>query len=180
MLIIIFLRYQGTARLMFNSFASSLWMMPFSKNCRTDNKYWNHFSGGRHVGRHTYHCDEQESKSNSSGWPTKIINIEIPSTRGKIGYSFAFASEQSCYGAYGPQLSFVSSARRIWCISLIFRNTWGQLVQHGMWTTYSIIFLSSWNSRWHLFQGNWRLWRRQQEALAPVREVSVISTIIVH
>ena len=104
MLIIIFLRYQGTARLMFNSFSSSLWMMPFSKYCRADNKYWRHFSGERHVGNHTYHCDEQEFQSNFSGWPTKIINIEIPSTRGKIDDSYACDCGESCYGAYGPQL----------------------------------------------------------------------------
>ncbi|XP_028758294.1 phospholipid--sterol O-acyltransferase isoform X3 [Neltuma alba] len=72
---------EGTARLMFNSFSSSLWMMPFSKYCRVDNKYWKHFSGGSHGGRHTYHCDEQEYRSNFSGWPTNVINVEIPSTR---------------------------------------------------------------------------------------------------
>lgn len=84
MLIIISLRYQGTARLMFNSFSSSLWMLPFSKYCRADNKYWKHFSGGSHVGHHTYHCDEQEFCSKFSGWPTNVINIEIPSNRGEI------------------------------------------------------------------------------------------------
>ncbi|KAI9085868.1 hypothetical protein K1719_032282, partial [Acacia pycnantha] len=77
---------EGTARLMFNSFSSSLWMMPFSKYCRGDNKYWKHFSGGSHVGHHTYHCDEQEYRSNFSGWPTNIINIEIPSTRASGAY----------------------------------------------------------------------------------------------
>lgn len=180
MLIIIFLRYQGTARLMFNSFSSSLWMMPFSKYCRTNNKYWKHFSGGRQVGgTHTYHCDEEEFKSNFSGWPTKIINIEIPSSRGETDDPFAFSYDQSCYGANGPQLPFVSSACRVWCISHVFRNTWDQFVRNGMWTTYSIIFLSSWNSRWLIFQGNWRLWPRHQEALVPAREVSVIS-ISVH
>lgn len=104
MLIIIFLRYQGTARLMFNSFGSSLWMMPFSKYCRTDNKYWKHFAGERHAGHHTYRCDEREFHSNLSGWPTKIINIEIPSSRGEIDDSLAFASEQSCHGTNGAQL----------------------------------------------------------------------------
>lgn len=113
MLIITFLRYQGTARLMFNSFSSSLWMLPFSKYCRTNNKYWKHFSGGRQVGNHTYHCDEEEFKSNFSGWPTKIINIEIPSSRGETDDPFAFSNDPSCYGANGPQLPFVSSACRI-------------------------------------------------------------------
>ncbi|KAL2900253.1 Phospholipid--sterol O-acyltransferase [Bienertia sinuspersici] len=35
---------EGTARLMFNSFGSSMWMLPFSKYCKTDSKYWKHFS----------------------------------------------------------------------------------------------------------------------------------------
>lgn len=178
MLIIIFLRYQGTARMMFNSFGSSLWMMPFSKYCRTDNKYWKHFSGGRQVGPPTYHCDEQEFKTNLSGWPTKIINIEIPSTRGKIDDSFTLLVGNQVMVLLVPNCLIVMSVFSIWCISFILRNTWGQLVQHGVRTTYSIIFLSSGNIRWHLFQGNWRLWPRQQEALVPVREVSVISLII--
>lgn len=79
----VFGRYQGTARLMFNSFASSLWMLPFSKNCRADNAYWKHFSGGSKHGHHMYHCEEQEFRSNFSGFPTNIINIEIPSIRRK-------------------------------------------------------------------------------------------------
>ncbi|WVZ06885.1 hypothetical protein V8G54_020231 [Vigna mungo] len=84
---------------MFNSFGSALWMMPFSKYCRTDNRYWKHFSGGRHAGQPTYKCDEQEFQSNFSGWPTKIINIEIPSAHGMIDDSFTFSSGQSCCGA---------------------------------------------------------------------------------
>ncbi|XP_025603209.1 phospholipid--sterol O-acyltransferase isoform X2 [Arachis hypogaea] len=77
---------EGTARLMFNSFSSSLWMMPFSKYCRSNSNYWKHFSGARHVGNHTYHCEDKEFQSNFSGWPTNLINIEIPSTRGFDAY----------------------------------------------------------------------------------------------
>uniref|UniRef100_A0A5B6Z9N8 Phospholipid--sterol O-acyltransferase n=1 Tax=Davidia involucrata TaxID=16924 RepID=A0A5B6Z9N8_DAVIN len=77
---------EGTARLMFNSFGSSLWMMPFSKYCRTDNVYWKHFSDGNRKGHQAYHCDEHEYRSNYSGWPTNIINIEIPSMRGVDAY----------------------------------------------------------------------------------------------
>lgn len=76
-------RYQGTARLMFNSFASSLWMLPFSKYCRADNPYWKHFSGRFRNDHQTYQCEEQEFRLNYSGWPTNIVNIEIPSLRGK-------------------------------------------------------------------------------------------------
>ncbi|CAJ2632937.1 unnamed protein product [Trifolium pratense] len=106
---------EGTARLMFNSFASSLWMMPFSKYCRTSNKYFKHFSGGKQAGTHTYHCEEEEFKSNVSGWPTKIINIEIPSTRGFEAYpSFSEIPEANLSGmecGLPTQLSF--SAREI-------------------------------------------------------------------
>ncbi|XP_056172388.1 phospholipid--sterol O-acyltransferase isoform X3 [Syzygium oleosum] len=77
---------EGTARLLFNSFASSLWMMPFSKYCQTDKVYWKHFSMGSSRGHHVYQCDEQEYRSNYSGWPTNIINIEIPSNRGVDAY----------------------------------------------------------------------------------------------
>ncbi|KAK4848393.1 hypothetical protein QYF36_012397 [Acer negundo] len=69
---------EGTARLMFNSFGSSLWMMPFSKYCTSDSIYWKHFSGGTKKDHPTYHCDEQEFRLNYSGWPTNIVNIEFP------------------------------------------------------------------------------------------------------
>ncbi|XP_059433222.1 phospholipid--sterol O-acyltransferase isoform X3 [Corylus avellana] len=71
---------EGTARLLVNSFASTLWMLPFSKYCRADNAYSKHFSGRSRHGYHKYHCEDQEFRSNFSGFPTNIINIEIPST----------------------------------------------------------------------------------------------------
>lgn len=74
--------HQGTARLMYNSFGSSLWLMPFSKHCKADNVYWKHFFEEGEGRRHTYHCDEIEFQTNYSGWPTEIINIELPSIRG--------------------------------------------------------------------------------------------------
>ncbi|GLU03700.1 hypothetical protein SLE2022_208860 [Rubroshorea leprosula] len=77
---------EGTARLMFNSFGSSLWMLPFTKYCRAENEYWKHLSGGIRKGHHTYQCEEQEFQSNCSGWPTNIVNIEIPSNRGFEAY----------------------------------------------------------------------------------------------
>ncbi|KAM7253717.1 hypothetical protein ACFE04_031399 [Oxalis oulophora] len=69
---------EGTARLMFNSFGSSLWMIPFSPYCRQDNTYLKHFSGVTTKSHDTYQCSEEEAQSNYSGWPTNIINIEIP------------------------------------------------------------------------------------------------------
>ncbi|KAJ8639173.1 hypothetical protein MRB53_015867 [Persea americana] len=77
---------EGTARLMFNSFGSSLWMMPFSKYCRSDSSYWKHFFEGRGEGHKSYHCDDMEFQTNYSGWPTNIINIEVPSIRGADVY----------------------------------------------------------------------------------------------
>lgn len=106
---------EGTARVMFNSFGSSIWMMPFSKYCRADNTYWKHFSESKRKGHHIYQCDEQEFQSNYSGWPTNIINIEIPSTRGFEAYpsvpEVAEANMPSMECGYPTQLSF--SAREI-------------------------------------------------------------------
>ncbi|XP_051118588.1 phospholipid--sterol O-acyltransferase-like isoform X2 [Andrographis paniculata] len=73
---------EGTARLMFNSFGSSMWMMPVSKNCRTEDMYSKHFSTSNRKNHFSYHCDEQEFTANYSGWPTNIINIEIPTMQG--------------------------------------------------------------------------------------------------
>ncbi|EPS65638.1 hypothetical protein M569_09139, partial [Genlisea aurea] len=79
---------EGTARLMFNSFASSIWMMPFSKHCRAEHTYLKHFSIGRRKGYPVYLCDEHEFQSNYSGWPTNAVNIEVPSTRGDLANPF--------------------------------------------------------------------------------------------
>uniref|UniRef100_A0A1D1YNI2 Phospholipid--sterol O-acyltransferase n=1 Tax=Anthurium amnicola TaxID=1678845 RepID=A0A1D1YNI2_9ARAE len=77
---------EGTARLMYNSFGSSLWLMPFSKHCRADNAYWKHFFDGKEGCYHTQHCEDVEFRSNYSGWPTDIVNIEVPSARGPDAY----------------------------------------------------------------------------------------------
>lgn len=98
---------QGTARLLYNSFGSSMWMMPFSKHCRTDNIYWKHFSGGSRKSHHTYQCDRHEYQSNFSGWPTNVVNVEIPSIRGKFPR-----------GALWPQW-FYHAHRFISCLTLL-------------------------------------------------------------
>ncbi|XP_068662865.1 phospholipid--sterol O-acyltransferase isoform X1 [Aristolochia californica] len=97
---------EGTARLMFNSFGSSLWMMPFSKYCRADDVYWKHLFDGRGKMQATYHCDQMEYQTNYSGWPTNIVNIEIPSVR---EVSQASISSMEC--GLPIQLSF--SAREL-------------------------------------------------------------------
>ncbi|GAA0166386.1 acyltransferase [Lithospermum erythrorhizon] len=101
---------EGTARLMFNSFGSSVWMLPFSKYCRTEDAYWKHFSGVNKKGYLSYHCEENEHQTNYSGWPTNIINIEIPTTRGDDPYpSFVDIPSMECQ--MPTQLSF--SAREV-------------------------------------------------------------------
>ncbi|EYU17938.1 hypothetical protein MIMGU_mgv1a002679mg [Erythranthe guttata] len=106
---------EGTARLMFNSFGSSIWMMPFSKHCRTENAYSKHLSGGSKKAHFAYVCDEHEFQSNFSGWPTNIVNIEIPTIRGNEAYpSFlevAQANKTDTECGYPTQLSF--SAREV-------------------------------------------------------------------
>lgn len=77
-------RYQGTARLMSNTFSSPIWMLPFSKHCKTNNMYWRHLAGKRRKDNEVYNCDEDEYKSEYSGWPTNAVNIEIPSAQGIV------------------------------------------------------------------------------------------------
>ncbi|XP_058198145.1 phospholipid--sterol O-acyltransferase isoform X2 [Rhododendron vialii] len=86
---------EGTARLLYNSFGSSMWMMPFSKYCRTDNIYWKHFNSGSRKNHHTYQCDAHEYQLNFSGWPTNVVNIEIPSIQGVDTYPSIFEVAQA-------------------------------------------------------------------------------------
>ncbi|TMW87508.1 hypothetical protein EJD97_019871 [Solanum chilense] len=106
---------EGTVRLMFNTFGSSIWMLPFSKYCTTDNVYRRHFSGGNRKYHHVYHCDEHELKSKYSGWPTNIINIEVPSNRGNEVYPSVVETPQTNLSGkecgFPTQLSF--SAREV-------------------------------------------------------------------
>ncbi|CAM8933296.1 unnamed protein product [Rhodiola kirilowii] len=106
---------EGTARMMFNSFGSSLWMMPFSRYCRPDSTYSKHFSDRIKKDYHVHQCDDREYQLNYSGWPANIINIELPSIRGPDAYPSA--TEFTWVNSSGPecglstQLSF--SAREI-------------------------------------------------------------------
>ncbi|KAK3028116.1 hypothetical protein RJ639_038977, partial [Escallonia herrerae] len=106
---------EGTARMLFNSFGSSLWMTPFSKYCRTENGYWKHFSCESKKRHHVYRCDDREFHTNFSGWPTNIINIEIPSVRGIDAYpSFLEVAQANLSGmecGFPTHLSF--SAREV-------------------------------------------------------------------
>ncbi|WCJ38267.1 phospholipid sterol acyl transferase 1 [Euphorbia peplus] len=106
---------EGTARLMFNSFSSSLWMNPVSKYCTADNSYQKHFPGRSRKSHQIYHCEDREFQSNYSGWPTNIVNIEIPSNRGIYAYPSAMEVAQANFSSIEcglpTQLSF--SAREI-------------------------------------------------------------------
>ncbi|XP_062220699.1 phospholipid--sterol O-acyltransferase isoform X3 [Phragmites australis] len=77
---------EGTARLMFNSFGSSLWLLPFSKHCRADNIYWKYFFEGKGGCTHRQQCDEMEYISDYSGWPTNLVSIEVPTVRDMEAY----------------------------------------------------------------------------------------------
>ncbi|KAH9785238.1 phospholipid--sterol O-acyltransferase [Citrus sinensis] len=63
---------EGTARSMFSSFGSSLWMMPFSKYCRADNKYWKHFSGGLEAYPSVSEVAHNNFSSIECGLPTQL------------------------------------------------------------------------------------------------------------
>ncbi|KAH7281700.1 hypothetical protein KP509_36G059000 [Ceratopteris richardii] len=67
---------EGTARLMCNSFSSSMWMLPFSSNCNTrhvsSNDRWGHSGESSAI-----YCNEKEFKVKSSGWPVDIVKVEV-------------------------------------------------------------------------------------------------------
>ncbi|KAJ1692390.1 hypothetical protein LUZ63_009088 [Rhynchospora breviuscula] len=71
---------EGTARLMYNSYGSSMWLNPFSQYCRADNIQWKwkRFFEGKESDRHRYHCEETQSDWGWPNWPTDLINIEVP------------------------------------------------------------------------------------------------------
>lgn len=69
---------EGTARLMCNSFSSSIWMLPFSSHCdarhQSDVRSW----GQSGENQPTVTCDDDEFSVKSSGWPVDIVRVEIP------------------------------------------------------------------------------------------------------
>lgn len=125
--------------MMFNSFGSSLWMMPFSKHCRAENMYRKHFSHRSRSSHQIYQCDEQEFQQNYSGWPTNIINIEIPSIPGKqLKNHICISSYQ-----YSDHVHSNSYIRRRRGLPFSFRCSTDQLFKWRMWTAHSIILLCS-------------------------------------
>ncbi|KAL2643136.1 hypothetical protein R1flu_010723 [Riccia fluitans] len=80
---------EGTARLMGNTFGSSLWMLPFSPYCHADPKRSQKYFDG--VSPKHFICDAEQQSSNSSGWPVDVVTIERPSPNsGLPGISTAY------------------------------------------------------------------------------------------
>jgi hypothetical protein len=74
---------EGTARLLCNSFGSSLWMLPFSKHCHVNDRMCSKSDADVQAGAH-YFCDKNEREGNSSSWPVDIAIIDLPASPGKI------------------------------------------------------------------------------------------------
>lgn len=72
----------GTARVMCNSFASSLWMLPFSKHCHVDHRMSSNFRESDSVVVPHLVCDKKEYERNSSSWPVNLVKIDLPATPG--------------------------------------------------------------------------------------------------
>ncbi|KAL2522482.1 Uncharacterized protein Fot_26405 [Forsythia ovata] len=87
LLTLVQIRVEWTARLIFNSFGSSLWMMPSSEHCATDNVYWKHFSDGSRKHLHAYHCDEHEFQTTTLDDP-QIFSI-LKFLQSEVVYYFA-------------------------------------------------------------------------------------------
>jgi len=80
------LHKQGTARLMCNSFASSPWMLPFSKHCHVDHKRFTNFRESDPVVGPYLVCDKKEYEGNWSSWPVPVLKIDLPAFPGNRGY----------------------------------------------------------------------------------------------
>ncbi|KAJ7543177.1 hypothetical protein O6H91_09G028100 [Diphasiastrum complanatum] len=63
---------QGTARIMSNSFSSSLWMLPFSKDCYGTEKY---YSTGQES---QMTCKENINATIPYDWPVDVVKVEMP------------------------------------------------------------------------------------------------------
>ncbi|CAM6033246.1 unnamed protein product [Sphagnum compactum] len=70
---------EGTARLLCNSFGSSLWMLPFSKHCHVNDRMCSKSDADVQAGAH-YFCDKNEREGNSSSWPIDIARIDLPAS----------------------------------------------------------------------------------------------------
>jgi len=71
---------EGTARIMCNSFASSLWMLPFSKHCHVDHQMCSNLRrSGASEGSHLF-CDEKEFEGNTSSWPVDLVTVDLPAS----------------------------------------------------------------------------------------------------
>lgn len=156
-------RYQGTARLMFNSFGSSLWMLPSSKYCRSDNALLKHFSPRSKKGHFAYVCDDHEFQVNYSGWPTNLINVEIPSVRGsKCSISRTHSFTSFCtllwYVWQGMLTLLHYFLCRRWSISFTHWNCTDQCVWRRMWISNSVILFCSWSFWRNVFQSYSWLW----------------------
>lgn len=104
-------RYQGTARLMSNSFGSSLWMLPHSKYCKTDSMYWKYISGRSKKDHQVYYCERDEFTTNYSGWPTNVVNIEVPSSSGVVSVPLSmiwFAHFTSLFAILVGEIAYFS------------------------------------------------------------------------
>lgn len=69
---------EGTARLMCNSFSSSIWMLPFSRHCDASHRSSVRSWGKAGEDEPSVTCDNEEFAAKSSGWPVDIVKVEVP------------------------------------------------------------------------------------------------------
>lgn len=73
---------EGTARLMCNSFSSSVWMLPCSRYCDVDHKSCKRSCSYPGKEQGSLVCSDDEFLIRSSGWPVDIVKVEVPDTPG--------------------------------------------------------------------------------------------------
>lgn len=105
---------EGTARLMCNSFSSSIWMLPFSRHCDSSHKSSTRSWGYPRKDGSTVVCDDDEFAINSSGWPVDIVKVEVPKDLG-VGFfpSSMLLSEPFTSVDCSPTTQWSFSAREV-------------------------------------------------------------------
>ena len=161
---------------MFNAFGSSLWLMPFSKHCKADNIYWKHFFEGKGGCPHRQQCDEAEYISDYAGWPTDLVNIEVPSVRGSLQKSLSFLM-------WRLRISVPLSRRNVFPFPL-FHHRYGGIpihhgynrehnIQYGVWKANCPVIFCQRSVRWYFVQNNRGLWPSEQGTCLSAWEVSL-------
>ncbi|CAM6094433.1 unnamed protein product [Calypogeia fissa] len=77
---------EGTARVMSNSFSSSLWMLPISPHCHPQPNHSQEWGDGEPKTTSHYICDGKEDGVGNMGWPVNVVTVDLPPHSEMVAY----------------------------------------------------------------------------------------------